>query len=163
MSIDILDILALEEGFRARPYICSEGYATIGYGLKLSRRKITERELHEYYDFELSEESCFEDLERKVSAIDMSLEKGNQLLSHVYREQDNYRRSALISMVYQLGEHGVGKFRKMLSAMLSRNYELAASEALDSLWAKQTPARADRLSTVIRDGDFLAYIKLIRD
>jgi len=44
----------------------------------------------------------------------------------------------MISMVYQLGFGGVGKFKKFLAAMAEGDYTTAAHEMLDSLWARQT-------------------------
>ena len=38
----------------------------------------------------------------------------------------------------------------MKKAIDDRNYELAASEMLDSLWSKQTPNRANRLADRMR-------------
>lgn len=160
-GIDVIDILEYEEGFREKPYICSEGYATVGYGLKLSRVKVNERDLYDYYDFIISENAATQDLIDKVNKIYFSLELGTCLLSSVFREQDVHRKSALVLMVYQLGGRGASKFRKMLIAMLNADYKSASRELLDSLFAKQTPNRAKRLSKIIRHGDFSAYDELI--
>ena len=53
-------------------------------------------------------------------------------------------------MVFQLGESGVGKFKKFLSNLSQRKYEIASDEMLDSRWAMQTPHRAEKLSYIIR-------------
>jgi len=49
-------------------------------------------------------------------------------------------------MVYQIGEGGVGKFKNMFKALDNEDYGEAAFQMLDSLWAKQTPNRANKLS-----------------
>ena len=52
----------------------------------------------------------------------------------------------IIEMVFQLGKTGVSKFRNMWKALSGLDYSTAASEMLDSRWAKQTPNRAQAMS-----------------
>ena len=54
-------------------------------------------------------------------------------------------------MIYQLGFGGFNGFKRMIQALKDMNYGIAADEGLDSLWAKQTPYRANKLTTVIRN------------
>ena len=51
-------------------------------------------------------------------------------------------------MIFQLGETGVSKFKNMWKALEQSHpeYSTAASEMLDSRWAKQTPNRAQGMS-----------------
>jgi len=49
-------------------------------------------------------------------------------------------------MIFQMGFAGVSKFRNMIVALQNNSYTTAASEMLDSRWAKQTPNRAQALS-----------------
>ena len=55
-------------------------------------------------------------------------------------------------MVFQLGETGVSKFKNMWKALEQSPpaYSVAASEMLDSRWAKQVGARAERLRDRIK-------------
>jgi len=48
--------------------------------------------------------------------------------------------------VFQLGKTGVSKFKNMWKCLSELNYVGASYEMLDSLWAKQTPNRAKKLS-----------------
>ena len=65
-------------------------------------------------------------------------------------------------MAYQIGVNGLLKFKKMISAIEFGDWEEAERQALDSKWAKQTPARAHRHAKVIRTGDVgLTYGGLI--
>jgi len=59
-------------------------------------------------------------------------------------------RRALLNMAYQLGVSGLLNFSKMLTALQAGDREEAAREALDSLWAKQTPNRARRVALLLR-------------
>lgn len=47
----------------------------------------------------------------------------------------------LVIMVFQLGINGVKKFRKMISALESKNYSEAVIQVRDSIWYLQTPNR----------------------
>lgn len=62
------------------------------------------------------------------------------------------RQAALINMSFQLGVQGLLGFKKMIAAMSEGKFNKAADEALDSLWAKQTPKRAERIANQIRTG-----------
>jgi lysozyme len=53
-------------------------------------------------------------------------------------------------MCYQLGLSGFSKFKKTIYYLETQQYDEAADEMLDSLWAKQTPNRAKELSNIIR-------------
>lgn len=62
------------------------------------------------------------------------------------------RQSIIISMAYQMGIKGVLGFGNMWSAIRKGDWDKAADEALDSRWARQTPARAHRHATVMQAG-----------
>jgi len=159
-EVTISEIIAFEEGFRSEPYLCSEGYATVGYGLKLSKTPITEIELDKYYAFELSQEAAFEDLCVKIEDKHDIMMNGDLFVCHVYKCADEIRQCALLNMAYQMGLVGLNKFRNMLTAILNKDFNKAADEALDSRWARQTPERAGRVSRLIRTGDFSEYDEL---
>ena len=55
-----------------------------------------------------------------------------------------------MNMCYQMGLSGFSQFKKTIYYLETEQYEEAADEMLDSLWHKQTPARSQELSDVIR-------------
>ena len=59
----------------------------------------------------------------------------------------------VIEMIFQLGKKGVSKFRNMWKALQEDppSYSVAATEMLDSRWAKQTPNRAKEMSDHMRN------------
>jgi len=59
------------------------------------------------------------------------------------------QRRALGNMAFQLGIAGLMKFRKTLRYLQEGNYPAAATEALDSKWAEQTPERATRVAELL--------------
>ncbi len=58
---------------------------------------------------------------------------------------------AVANMAFQLGVTGVLKFKNTLAYIEQKNYESAYVNGLRSLWAKQTPQRARRVLTMIRN------------
>lgn len=59
---------------------------------------------------------------------------------------------ALCNMAYQMGVGGLLRFQKALAAIEAGDYEEGADEMLRSRYAVQTPARAARVSALIREG-----------
>ena len=61
-------------------------------------------------------------------------------------------KEIIIEMVYQMGESGVSKFKKMWKALKQnpKDYYEAAKQMMDSRWAKQTYNRARNLSDEMR-------------
>lgn len=69
-----------------------------------------------------------------------------------WRQLSDARQRALLNVSYQLGVAGLLGFPAMLRALQAGRNEEAADEAMDSLWARQTPARAARIAEMIRKG-----------
>lgn len=131
---NLINWLKRDEGFAAFPYSCPAGQLTIGYGRNLEKRGITQKEAL----FLL--ENDMDDFYRQLLNLDwfITLPPGVQ--------------DALINMTFNLGFIGLLKFKKMIAALENKDYATAAREALDSLWARQVPARAKRVAVQIRAG-----------
>jgi len=125
-----------EEGYRKTPYRDSLGKLTIGIGYNLDAGMPGDEALV------LARYRCW-----KLSAA-------------LAREWPWYaglnapRQAALIAMAYQMGLDGLRGFKEMLAALATGAHETAAREALDSKWAAQTPARAQRTAEIIRTGQW---------
>lgn len=136
----IYSILEFEEGFRSRVYVCSEGYATIGYGTKVSLRKLPREDnlIHSYY-------GALE-IDRDTAKLMMvkHLAKLRDSMPEVYHTLSEERQTILLSMGYQLGITGLLKFKKMWAAIEEGDFKEAAIQMMDSRWAKQTSNRAIR-------------------
>ena len=128
---DTIDQIKQDEGFRARPYQCSEGVWTIGYGTTFMLTDEAEMLLVNHLDR----------ITRRLKQEDF------------YTSLSLCRKSVLQQMAYQLGFDGLLKFKKMIASLKGQDYERAAQEMLDSLWAKQTPGRAERLATQMKTGE----------
>lgn len=121
-----------EEGFRSSAYQDHLGYWTIGVGTLIDARK----------GGKISKAAAYFMLGEKVSEIESDLDKKIPW----WRGLDEVRQRVLINMAYQLGTAGLLKFKNTLSHVKSGDYKLASNGMMNSLWARQTPARAKRLS-----------------
>lgn len=142
--MSLFDLLQFEEGYRETAYHCSEGYPTIGIGTKIGPKGADLSN----YTFKVSETLARCMLNEEVQGIRDSLVKFSW-----YRNLDEDRQIIIKSMCYQMGVSGVLKFKKMIAALEKQDYSEASRQALDSRWAKQTPARAERHAAVIGWGD----------
>ena len=66
---------------------------------------------------------------------------------------DDARRDALYNLCFNMGLGGLRAFTRMLAAMEHGDYARAAVELLDSRYATQVGARAQRLALQIRTGE----------
>lgn len=130
MSDKLFEHVKMEEGFSGESYIDTEGYPTIGYGTKLPlTKKEAELLLKHRLDLVVGQiKSTFYDLDAPEEVWDI-----------------------LFHMGYQLGLNGLLKFKNMIKALYAMDYETASIEGLDSLWAKQTPNRANRLMKQMKE------------
>ena len=130
---DIINSIKAHEGYEPMVYQCTEGHDTIGVGFKVD-------------DLFLSEKVCDLILEEKLNELIPQIERK---LSWFRYAQDEVKL-VIVNMSYQMGLNGVLMFKRALAAMEIKNWEMAADEMLDSLWARQTSRRANELADLIR-------------
>lgn len=130
----LIDQLKEDEGFSAIPYLCTAGHLTIGYGLNL--------------DSGITEEEADTLLRLRVNEIDETLDS----TFHWYAHLDIPRQGVIIHMVYNLGLEKFKGFKRLIAALVIKDYATAADEMLDSKWAVQVGDRAKRLAEVMRHG-----------
>ena len=127
------------EGFVPKIYKDSLGFATIGYGhLVLETDRFKEGVTYKKKDLEEVFDSDF----------NTAKSNANQLIEGL--PIHHQAKCVIIEMVFQLGIGGVSKFKKMWRALKQNDYQTASEEMLDSRWAKQTPKRAEELSSVMK-------------
>lgn len=125
------------EGLRLKPYRCTAGKLTIGYGRNLDDIGISQAEADMMFerDFAMAESEV------------KRLCKVNQIDWENLIEQRFY---VLTDMMFNLGYNRLSKFNKFLYALKTGSYTAAADEMLDSNWAKQVGNRATQLSALMR-------------
>jgi lysozyme len=124
----ILEQLKRDEGRRPQPYQDTRGVWTVGYGHNLTTGA-------------LSEDAMAQILADDLQAADTAC---RQL--PIWQRLSDARKGVLLNMCFNLGFAGLMQFRSMYVALETGDYETAAAEMLDSTWARQVGARADRLA-----------------
>ena len=129
------------EGYRNKVYLDSLGKRTVGVG-HLCVEDFWED------DKEYEEKFLLTILENDLKSAIKSAER----LCSDCPDLDDLAKETIIEMIFQLGETGVSKFRNMWKALKQSppQYGVAATEMLDSRWAKQTPGRAKEMSDHMR-------------
>ena len=133
IKAELMQRIKEHEGYRLDPYHCTEGFLTGGYGHKIlpGEEVPTTKEGWDNL-FEKDFNKAWDSMDRLCTEHSLNIA--------------NKAKGILCEMIFQMGFAGVSKFRNMIVALQNNSYTTAASEMLDSRWAKQTPNRAQALS-----------------
>jgi lysozyme len=125
----LIEQLKRHEGFRSKPYKCSAGKLTIGYGRNLDDVGINQSEALELLRQDVAR--ARKDVLKHISGADLL---------------DDVRLNVLINMCFNLGIYKLLLFRKTLRAVQDLDFDKAAEEMLNSVWANQVGVRAAELA-----------------
>lgn len=131
------ELIKRHEGLRLKPYRCPAGKLTIGYGRNLEDVGISEEE---------AEVLLQNDLRRAVETAARCAAEHGVLFETLPEDA----KVVLTDMAFNLGFRLSG-FRRMFAALKRGDYEEAAREMLDSLWARQVGERARELSGIMKN------------
>tara|TARA_Y100001963_G_scaffold73661_1_gene102449 strand:+ start:571 stop:1011 length:441 start_codon:yes stop_codon:yes gene_type:complete len=130
---NIVETVKKHEGFEPKVYKCPTGHDTIGYGFKVSDM---------YIDEDIAQEMLIRILIHKENQMRNTFDWVDDMPVLV--------QEVLLNMCYQMGVHGVSKFKKMIRAMKKEDWATASNEMLDSKWARSdSPHRAKELSDIV--------------
>ncbi len=130
-------LLIKHEGLKLKPYRCPAGKMTIGVGRNLDDRGVTKEEAMIMLTNDI--ESILAEMRTKVPG---------------FNSLSQARRDVLASMAFNMGVAGLMGFKNMLAAIHAKDWKLAASCMLASVWAKQVPSRAKELSAMMLTGEY---------
>ena len=125
------------EGCRLKPYKCTAGKLTIGYGRNLDDVGISQAEANMMFEMDFARAEVYAEKICKEFGINVE-----DLI-----EQRFY---VLVDMCFNLGYNRLRTFKKFLTALKKGLYDDAANHMLDSLWAKQVGNRATQLAALMR-------------
>ena len=149
---EALQRLCLHEGVRLQPYRCTAGYLTIGIGRNLETNPPTAEELKVIGDWKngITKNAAFYLLRNDIARTE------KECRQHIpfWKELDDERQYALLDMAFNLGVKGLLKFKRMLRALSHGNYEVAAQECMDSVYAQTVGIRAWRIAIIFKTGEF---------
>jgi lysozyme len=129
--------LEIDEGKRPKMYQDTVGKWTAGVGRNLSDRTFSEDEI------------------QLMLANDIKLaEKDARALVPGFDHLGDARAEVICNMAFNLGYTRLAGFKKFLAAVNASEFAEASIEMLDSKWAHQVGARAQRLSKAMRTGSW---------
>jgi lysozyme len=133
--LDILSAqLEIDEGRRYVPYKDQFGNVTFGVG---HNAKVP-----------LSDAAV-----NQIKADDMAVaEMGARTLFTGFDALSDARKAVVVNMVFQMGEEREAQFTTFIGLVNTLQFSAAADDMLTTLWAKETPERAQRLSDAMRTG-----------
>lgn len=146
-----IKIIQTEEGWSSIPYRDHLGYPTIGWGRLLSKDTI-----NPIPSITTTKQAEIPWLDNRIKEIMIQLQAKFPL---AWSKCNDVRKSTLISCAYQLGITGLSAFRKMWAAIEKGDWQEASIQMLDSLAARQTPARWKRNAYMMETGILHNYYK----
>ena len=139
----LIEQLKRHEGVKTHAYKDQFGTVHIGAGRNISDGPHKGLGLSmEEIDFMLSN-----DIVRTIQELSAEYEWFNDL-------EDGARRDGIINMHFNLGRVRFAKFVKALGHMEKGSYDLAATEFLDSLWARQVKGRSLEVTHMIKTNTY---------
>jgi lysozyme len=125
--------LTRDEGVMLKPYRDTVNVLTIGVGRNL--------------DNGISEEEAVYLLNNDIDTAVKELDR----VFPWWSEMPEAAQRALANMAFNLGLPRLANFTNMIDHLKAGRYYAAASEAMDSKWAKQVGPRAERIADLFRD------------
>ena len=133
----LIAMLQRHEGLRLKPYKCTAGKLSIGYGRNLDDMGISEVEAMVLLRHDI--ERCYDELN----------------VFSWFADLDQVRQEALVDMLFNLGLPTFLEFKKTLKFVAEGKYSQAAEEMLRSKWADQVGDRAKELAYMMDTGCYM--------
>lgn len=137
----LINMLKKHEGSKSHAYKCTEGKITVGVG----------RNIDPEGGLGLTKDEIAYLLKNDIERVEDEL---SRRLPWILVELSDVRIDALINMCFNLGLPRFLRFVKALDCLEAGDYDQAADEFMDSLWAKQVGYRAYEVSEMIRTGKY---------
>lgn len=137
MSTKLTELLQKHEGFRAKPYKCTSGKLTIGYGRNLDDVGISKDEALQLLANDIRK--CFTQLHDRYTW---------------FRTLDSVRQEVLVNMCFNMGIAALSKFHNMIAHLTLGQFTQAAIEILESKYADQVGSRAKELAHMMETGKY---------
>jgi lysozyme len=135
MNYKLIEMLKRHEGLRLKPYYCTAGKLTIGYGRNLEDVGISEHEAALLLSSDIVE------VEQDIKSIFLNF--------NTFTEN---RQIALMNMLFNLGKTKFLKFKKMIKAIKNNDWDEASIQAKDSKWYTDVKGRAIEIIQLLKKG-----------
>ena len=137
------DTLKIDEGVKYEIYNDHLGYPTFGIGHLIVE---SDEEYGQPGGTGIHEDRVNEAFDKNVSVMVDEAKK-------IFSDFDNLPEEAqqvIVNMTFNMGRPRLSKFKKFIAGVEASDWEKAAVEMMDSRWATQVGARAERLRDRIR-------------
>jgi len=131
------EMLIRHEGLRLKPYNDTVGKLTIGVGRNLDDVGITREEALMLLDNDIAK------VRREVNRA-----------FPWFAQLNPVRKNVVLNMVFNIGLPRFRQFKKTIAAIMAKDWEEAASQMLDSRWARQVGRRARELAAMMKTGKY---------
>lgn len=134
----IKKMLFIDEGLRLKPYRCTAGKLTIGYGHNLDdlgiSQNIADQLLHE--DVHFAEKACL------------------RIFGSIFNSWSENRKLGWINLAFNLGYVRLLQFKNTIRAARIEDWAEVEKGLRNSLWFKQVKGRAERVIDMICREEF---------
>lgn len=131
---DIQNHIIVYEGLRLKPYRCSAGALSIGFGRNLDAKGISMAEAHEMLDNDIEE--CFEDL-------------SDHIFCGIWQRFPDKIKLVFVDMRYNLGYSGFRGFKAMIAAATRHDWAAVKQSMIKSKWYSQVGYRSAKLVDIV--------------
>jgi len=135
------------EGRKYKPYKCTGGANTIGIGHNIDANPLP-KDIEDY--LKKTGRILDEHIDRLYIIDEGHAVSDCKKLFPEFKNFSHDRKVALTDFLFQLGYDRASKFIKSIHLINIGAWEEAADNMLKSLWAKQTPNRALRVTDLLR-------------
>ena len=144
MNIDKLrDTLKIDEGVKYEIYNDHLGYPTFGIGHLVVE---SDEEHGKPVGTPVSEDRVNSVFEKDVAIM---IDEAKKIFPNL-DELPEEAQQVIVNMTFNMGSPRLSKFKKFIAGVNAGDWNKAAIEMMDSRWAKQVGARAERLRDRIK-------------
>lgn len=136
----LLKTIGKDEGCKLKLYRCTSNKLTIGIGRNIEDNGIRKDEVKLMFK---------NDVDEVVNNLAPALKRKFGIN---FNSLSDIRQEVLLNMAFQLGIPRLLKFKNTFRYLKNKSFKKCSIEMLNSLWAKQTPKRAKRLSNLMKGG-----------
>lgn len=140
----LVEELRRDEGVRYVPYQDTKGIPTVGVGHNLKASPLPAGWSYPLTDAQV-DQLLMQDLANVYSDLNRDLPWWTDL--------NDTRQRVVCNLMFNLGSNKLLGFKNTLAAMRQGRYSDAAAGMLNSAWASQVGARAQRLAQMMRTGE----------
>jgi lysozyme len=148
----IRGMLIRHEGYRAKPYKCSAGYWTVGFGHNLEAKPIKGRTVGSIAAMPLTYQQYLDLLDKDIK----DAEKDARKLVPNLDSLQPHQKAVIVDMAFNMGGKRLGTFKRFLAAVNKGDWPTAVKEMRDSKWYRQVGNRSRNLVAMIETGTTLA-------